>query len=329
MNKIISVDKSFLDACDKSFLEAWKQLAGVAQTELNADKVKNEEIKAKNSINEPLKREARLLVDKWISTTAYLNNILDINKQMTIAVLLENQKLINEAFHRSEMIDKTIPLTAKVFSSLKAWNWVTIQPLMGSTGLIYNLRTREENVVIESEEVGAVPRTFNRVFGDDYGVNDVTPHIAEDIDNEILRDLWLNCGSVRQLNMTYAEKDKKPKRFREQILLLRDDLQEKCKIHEPNFLVINPKFKEFNDAIINLGLSIEYHEGITGVLMGYKQLDHEFLNHAGYTYCPYIPFSFAAYLDGNLDARYKVTTRYGKKMARNGAIFYGRVEVTN
>jgi hypothetical protein len=95
--------------------------------------------------NARLLNEARELEARW-SQTGLLDGIEDRFIRSTTAVLLENQKLMNEVATDTSDISQfkriSIPLVRRIYPQLIANKIVSVQPLLGPTGLVYYLRFR-------------------------------------------------------------------------------------------------------------------------------------------------------------------------------------------
>lgn len=89
--------------------------------------------------------EARQLESLW-SKTGLLEGINDTYARSCAAVLLENQKLMNEVSTDTSDIASfkriSIPLVRRIYPQLIANKIVSVQPLLGPTGLVYYLRFR-------------------------------------------------------------------------------------------------------------------------------------------------------------------------------------------
>jgi hypothetical protein len=89
--------------------------------------------------------EAKQLETRW-AKTGLLNNIEDKYVRSATAVLLENQRLVNEASTDTSDIAQfkriSIPLVRRIYPQLIANKIVSVQPLLGPTGLVYYLRFR-------------------------------------------------------------------------------------------------------------------------------------------------------------------------------------------
>lgn len=102
------------------------------------------------SINARYLNEAKQLTQKWSKPLKNGRSLLDgINNRFdraTAAVLLENQVLMNEAMTDTGDIAQfkriSIPLVRRIYPQLIANKIVSVQPLLGPTGLVYYLRFR-------------------------------------------------------------------------------------------------------------------------------------------------------------------------------------------
>lgn len=104
-------------------------------------------------LNNNLIKESVELEQKW-SATGLLEGIDDTHTRRTTAVLLENQHLINESPLTEALTGGTdtsdvsqfrrisIPLVRRIYPQLIANKIVSVQPLLGPTGLVYYLRFR-------------------------------------------------------------------------------------------------------------------------------------------------------------------------------------------
>ena len=97
------------------------------------------------SMNSRLLNEAQELETRW-NKTGLLEGIDDRFVRQTTAVLLENQRLMNETATDTGDIAQfkriSIPLVRRIFPQLIANKIVSVQPLLGPTGLVYYLRFR-------------------------------------------------------------------------------------------------------------------------------------------------------------------------------------------
>lgn len=89
--------------------------------------------------------EARQIEAAW-AKTGVLNGLNDRFTRSATAVLLENQRLMNEAMTGTDDIANfkriSIPLVRRIYPQLIANKIVSVQPLLGPTGLVYYLRFR-------------------------------------------------------------------------------------------------------------------------------------------------------------------------------------------
>ena len=89
--------------------------------------------------------ESKELESRWAST-GILDGIGDRYMRSATAVLLENQRLINEVSTDTSDVAQfkriSIPLVRRIYPQLIANKIVSVQPLLGPTGLVYYLRFR-------------------------------------------------------------------------------------------------------------------------------------------------------------------------------------------
>lgn len=101
-------------------------------------------------VNSRFLNEAKEIETKWSKPLSNGKSMLDgIDNRFeraTTAVLLENQRLMNEAMTDTGDIAQfkriSIPLVRRIYPQLIANKIVSVQPLLGPTGLVYYLRFR-------------------------------------------------------------------------------------------------------------------------------------------------------------------------------------------
>jgi len=101
-------------------------------------------------MNAKFLNEAREIETRWSKPLrngkSMLDGISDRYERATTAVLLENQRLMNEAATDTGDIAQfkriSIPLVRRIYPQLIANKIVSVQPLLGPTGLVYYLRFR-------------------------------------------------------------------------------------------------------------------------------------------------------------------------------------------
>ncbi len=99
-------------------------------------------------INNNLIAESARMAEKW-GETGLLEGIEDQSIKRNTALLLENQKLLNESLTGgtdssdvSQFRRISIPLVRRIYPQLIANKIVSVQPLLGPTGLVYYMRFR-------------------------------------------------------------------------------------------------------------------------------------------------------------------------------------------
>jgi hypothetical protein len=282
------------------------------------------EVNENHNVNSRFLNEAKHLESRWLKVEGYIDNIKDRYKRMAIAVMLENQRLMNEAATGTDIEGvrkKLVPLVRSVFTKLKAWDWISIQPLLGPVGILYYLRKRDEGIKVESEDIAAKTRLLKRQVASDFGVEDVSSDLVNEIDTEVLTDLWNNCGYRKDVDLNV----KTIEQFRQVIVLLQDEMR--VNGHEPNFLVVNPRIYHLCNGVFantDSNLKIYKHSAVSGVFLGRKGTSYL---ESGYFYSPYIPFTTTPVISEN-GKNHGFMTRYGKKLLREGSRYYGKITVT-
>ena len=97
------------------------------------------------NMNSQFLNEAKSIEAQW-AKTGLLDDLDNRFERSTTAVLLENQRLINEVSTDTSDIAQfkriSIPLVRRIYPQLIANKVVSVQPLLGPTGLVYYLRFR-------------------------------------------------------------------------------------------------------------------------------------------------------------------------------------------
>lgn len=177
-----------------------------------------------------------------------------------------------------------------------------------------------------------------------------------EIDREILTDLRLGAGTVSAWDYATAEGDTIKEKYESlyvKMVQLTNVIQRKTLRGGANFIVTSPEVAAIFEASVagfaptisdtfTSSMGIQYVGAInskwrlfkdpqfpTGqLLLGYKG-DNAF--DTGYYYCPYVPLTQTpvVYDPESFTPRRGLMTRYGKKMLREGAKYYGRVSILN
>jgi hypothetical protein len=274
--------------------------------------------------------EKRILDERWSKTSLFKEaNITDDYKRACIAVILENQRLMNECATDDSVKEnskKLIPLAFNTWKDNLIWKLVSVQPMLGPVAMVYYLTSKEKDGeicdCIEDDSIIARTRRFNVTVAADFGVEDRGSVFAHEIESEVLKDLWNNAGSVSMVVLKHQTHSQKCNSLKDIIHELRKYVIARgTKI--PNFLVVNPELKsKYSSAFTDLGenLAIYSHSGVSGVLLGYSGEGCD----SSYVYAPYVPFTMSPFTE---KSRYALLTRYGKKLLPNGSLVYGRLTV--
>lgn len=154
------------------------------------------------ALNSSYINEAKECVDKWSSRTKLLNDITSKNgyskwDRYNIATLLENQRLWNEQATDTADIAQfkriSIPLVRRIYPQLIANKIVSVQPLLGPTGLVYYMRFRY------ASNKGATRGQTQPGFPTDDGLS-----LMQDAAGNAQLDIWFTHQYVSQESQTNA-----------------------------------------------------------------------------------------------------------------------------
>jgi hypothetical protein len=321
---------------------------------------------------ERLQKECDTLATRWERTG--MLKMLSGHAKNVMAVLLENQRLINESSTDSGDMAQfkriSIPLVRRVFDprSFVAWDMVSVQVLLGPAGIVVLNRPHEKY----AEDICAFTKKLKLVFPTPIGLfleSDEVPssidirkphsldeeaeatavisvEICEEFCREIINDLRNNVGTLTATEWRTAEE------LWTNLEELTATVEQKCG-GCPNWILCHPDvakvLKEGNvfherDDIFALPMKVkrtgtlerngkkvkvieDEHFPRHEILTGYKGEGDV----AGYAYVPYVPFTRTpVVLDPDtFTPRVGLITRYGKKLAKEGASFYGRLVINN
>lgn len=264
-------------------------------------------------------KESELLELKWLELKPGLAKISCEQKRKAISVLLENQSLMNSANFDSFLNSKSLDLVFEVYSRLRSWDLISIQPLLGPAGLVWHYDKSEISALV-SEDIVAYTRKLKRQLCLDFGAKDAGKDIAKELDSEFLTDLWNNAGTVSCVNL--AHRADKNEAIEEGIENLISHLKDKSNI--PTWCVINSDlYYKYPSSFLNFDTRLKLipFDDIDGILLGRKGLTHF---ESGYVYSPYVPFTSTPNYETDVTS---LLHRYGKKLMRTGAAYYGRLNV--
>ena len=144
-----------------------------------------------NHINARFLNEAKQLEGRW-AETGLLKGIKEKYTRSCAAVLLENQRLINEISTDTGDIAQfkriSIPLVRRIYPQLIANKIVSVQPLLGPTGLVYYLRFR-----MSSDKGATRGGSVNSGFPDDDKYT-----LMQRADGTANLDIWYSSQVVSQ-----------------------------------------------------------------------------------------------------------------------------------
>lgn len=259
-----------------------------------------------------LASEAKHLVERWKSM---LDGIEDDKTRNNVAVLLENQRLMNgccadigELFHRL-----SIPLVSRVFRDLIISRFVHVEAMLGPTNChgaaqIRRLKTEFASKCVEVAPGKWVSDEDFRLASEELWVRNLAANIQQEITNEVITDL-LESVPVTEV---------KDGEFIDMVIGDRAEHIERCSRSEKQpFLVVGSLTKETEvelDRVIVSGFPKNHALVVSS----------EAHRPGGYTYCPYVPFTLtnkSDMLSNKVDPPsdngveyYGILTRYGKRL---------------
>jgi len=304
------------------------------------------------------------MIDTW-EQVGLLKNLDDKYHRQIVAVMLENQRLLNtleldkyaESDHVKQYRRLSIPIVRRLFGKAPFMKWVGIQPALGPNNLLWmkrgeNLLTKD--ILCKTRKL-KTQWPYDSLKGNGHNnmdkeaaiCADVAASLSDEFCREIASDL---CKNVTQYKFSVDVPEK-------QCLILETAIdftgeQIKARVgHSPNWMLTSKKFidlfkssDEYNFismpdnahggkvyyAGLMGGLDVYCDEGFpdTEMLLGYRGDWHE----AGYYFLPYTTISLAAIqLDpnDNFSPRFGLLTRYAKTLERDGRHFYRTIKVDN
>lgn len=314
--------------------------------------------------------EAGEIVEKW-GKIGLLKDLKTKHHKKVAAVVLENQRLINEIV--SEREDKyedqqfrrlSIPLARRVFGNVPFMDLVSVQPLLGPTGLCY---FKDVNGKYHSDAVPARTRFLRTrwpVKDLEYRqvpmMIDVEAEVAiqlavdlaDDIAHEIIKDLCNNC-TLDTLNLIEGDQ---PTALSNAVLYGSVSVRDLIGKHKANWLVVSEKMlglfgtdladkfhpwaeeylqeqrRVFHAGYLEIGddkLQVYCDRNFADekILFGYKGEDpHE----SPYSYCPYVFITKTpptVLEDGTV--KVGLMTRYAKKLHNGGSRYFRLVTLNN
>jgi hypothetical protein len=163
--------------------------------------------------NSKFLNEARELEGRW-GKTGLLEGLDDKYVRSATAVLLENQRLMNEVSTDTGDIAQfkriSIPLVRRIYPQLIANKIVSVQPLLGPTGLVYYLRFRyssNKGSIRGADNNGGYP-------GDDANslmqLADGTPNLSNFYSHEFVENEVTSTDNGGDTSAVYAPLEKTP-----------------------------------------------------------------------------------------------------------------------
>lgn len=271
-----------------------------------------------------------------------LEGLEDYPKKV-IAVLLENEKLVNEQFKGDEIWKKySLEMVRKVYDpkNFLGFDWVNVQPMLGPCSIVRfgNWNISGKILWSHTEEIVAKTRSLKQYYNDEFN-DELYSAIANEFNREILTDLKNNVGTIATRNFSIDG-------LVDGLSLVFDTIAKES-WRNPEWLVTSPEAVDMLEKIYGFH---NYYTPPTSSLAVYKigilkhlpltvykdPLFHkqEFLmGYKGgifdsqYIYAPYVPFNLTApVIDPNTFLPHRrLMIRYGKKLTPAGRKFFGKV----
>jgi hypothetical protein len=274
---------------------------------------------------------------------------LEPKQQLELAGLLENQRAANERITKNARFKRlSIPLVRRMFSpesGFVGFDLVNISTIMSPNSMVPVSLPNG----IDYEPISAKSKIMKTHFHDG-GIEHLEEEAAlcqslavelgSEICREIVTDLYNHAGTQ------FEHQWRGPKALAEAFKLLANGAKNKTG-HYPNWIITN---QSLASALVSNFANQEQHdppEGLDTAKCVHKwctfgvedpefkatiYIDPKFPNAMvtglytvnGYQYCPYIALTD---LEPHAPDTYQLVTRYGKRLLRNAANYYGRIIV--
>jgi hypothetical protein len=264
-------------------------------------------------------------IDYW-QDQGLLEGISDPHIKMVTALMLQNQKLCNEQIAPELVVKDSLKIVSKIVPNLLIHQLVSVQPKLGPNDVVFYNRYRyakpedapesEERIhlVVESEDNVCKTRKLKTFWADDPNIDELAAQVVQEIDNEVLNDLYNNCGTIASV-----DKDASPEQLSSALAILSDRIRKKCLLNWKSWVVINENV--VGKFTIPAEFKVHVVKNMTPyLLMGIK--GDQFYQ-SGYQWCPYIMLAKTPHIpDSTFLPGYLI--RYGKKLLREGAKHFGK-----
>lgn len=286
-------------------------------------------------------------VEYW-ANQGLLTGIEDFHVWMVTALMLQNQSLMNNV--TDNLVKNSLEIISKVIPKLLAHKIVSVQPMLGPVDRVFYNRYRygqsnqegvvssppynysdvsdfnlpDVKLVVENEEIAAKIRIFKSKWSDEDSVDDIVEKLVQEINVEILTDIYNNAGTVTTLENINIEN------LNAHLTLIDNTIHRKSLLNFKKWIAVGEKcyqqHENYIKSVIDNGL-YEVHI-VKGwdkscILMGMKG---ERYFDSSYDWCPYIMLTqTASILSEELLPRKQFMIRYGKKLLREGSKHFGKI----
>lgn len=256
----------------------------------------------------PWKKEAMNCIEKW-GETGILGGIEDFDRLKNVALLLENQRLMNgmSISNNAQFNKLSIHLVREIYTNVFMDKFIHLEAMLGPASLIKN-NTLTAKTKIFKKRWGHNYDTVN--FSNKEKCGDIALAISNEINKEIINDLSDNCSVV-------GSKGKKS--LDDKIEEIAKEVLKKSKTM-PDWIICSKGVK--NKIKKEHYMEIYETNLIKNMLIMGPDKKHKII----YIYAPYIPLSLYSTKNEQL---FSILTRYDKKLVQDGAKYLGKIIIND
>lgn len=289
-------------------------------------------------------------LEKW---ELHLEDIKDNHVKINVATLLDNQRLFFEISNKKPSdseVKSIFEIIKQIYSDLLISKLVAFQAMIGPVTFIHHFQIYHDydpslNIVWPNEGYippDSLPKFNLRLFQNEItaktrlirinaSVEDVdgfSKEFKKQIEGEVLKDLYNNCGTVMSLldnvfDETYEDIENDPLYHKIYELTsvihsktLNDDQQYWIVVNADTYNKHKPLFDYYNNTHGKIKTYITDSWPNEDILIGAYGKDYNHMG--GYFYCPYMPFIQSG--------EKQWLMRYSKKLITGGAKSYARIQ---
>lgn len=282
-----------------------------------------------------LMKEANFV--SWQLKTAYLDGITDPHIKLVTAMCLENQRLwCEQDKKKSTDLDMSLEIIRRVIPNLMHFKLVSVQPMISPAGLVLHPRWKwdlwsggVQHEVMAQDCVAITRKLKENFWPTEATLDDYCNKLITELNQEVLRDLWNNVGTVSQATMTTDRGE--VGNLEVKLNEVRNAMHRKS-LYPVSWMVVSKALAD--KGILNYVGGPEMHiidfpwqGGDNGILMGCRG---EHYYESPYSYNPYI------FINNHQDVpdpvyqghtRSWIATRYSKKLITGGPKWFAKIKV--